>query len=111
MYVPTIVFNISYSKHDALNEYLLELIYAERDWDQKGIVRSNFRGIGGWHSQNNLHMEVAYKPLTDRIKYVGQRVSRELGYHQDKILKIVSMWSIINPPGGANKAHVHPGSH
>jgi len=36
-------------------------------------------------------------------------MSKELGYHQDYTMQIGTMWSIINPPGSANRAHVHPG--
>jgi uncharacterized protein (TIGR02466 family) len=111
LYFPTMVFNIAVSEKDALNEYLLDLIYAERERDQKGIERSNFRKLGGWHSHNNLHREDAYKPLTDRVHQAGRRISRQLGYHPDKHLKVGTMWSIINAPGSSNKAHIHPGSH
>ena len=110
-YFPTIVFNSKVADAKALNTHLLAQIYAERERDQKGIVRSNFRGLGGWHSHNNLHKEAAYKPLTNRIHQAGRRISRQLGYHPDKSLKIGTMWSIINPPGSANKSHIHPECH
>ncbi len=111
LYFPTIVFNIAVSGKEALNDYLLELIYAERERDQKGIERSNFRKLGSWHSHNNLHLEEAYKPLSDRVHQAGRRISRQLGYHPDKHLQIGTMWSIINAPGSSNKSHIHPGSH
>ena len=111
VYFPTLVFTISVSSKDALNAYFLDLIYAERERDQKGIERSNFRKLGGWHSHNNLHREEAYAPLTDRVHQAGRRISRQLGYHPDKQLKIGTMWSIINAPGSSNKAHIHPDSH
>ncbi|XAT61230.1 hypothetical protein GN278_11050 [Rhodobacteraceae bacterium Araon29] len=111
LYFPTLVFNIICADHEALNEYLLNLINAERERDQKGIERSNFRKLGGWHSHNNLHRETDYKPITDRVNQAGRRISRQLGYHPEKHLKIGTMWSIINAPGSSNKAHVHPGCH
>lgn len=111
MYFPTMVFNIVCAEFESLNEYLLQLIYSERDRDQEGIERSNFKGLGGWHSHNHLHNEPAYKPLTDRIHQAGQRISSELGYAKSKYLKIGTMWSIINPPGSSNKVHIHPGCH
>lgn len=110
-YFPTMVFNISCSDHIALNDYLIKCIYTERERDGKGIERSNFRKLGGWHSHNNLHKEQAYKPLTDRVHQAGRRISQYLGYHSGKHLKIGTMWSIINAPGSSNKAHIHPGSH
>ena len=36
-------------------------------------------------------------------------ISDDLGYHKSYSLKIGTMWSIINPPGSANRAHIHPG--
>lgn len=55
MYFPTTVFNITCAGHEALNRYLLDLTYAERERDLEGIERSNFRGLGGWHSHTMLH--------------------------------------------------------
>lgn len=111
LFFPTMVFSIICAGHAPLNDYLLQCIYEERSRDQDGIHRSNIRGLGGWHSHNNLHKDLAYDPLTDRIRQAGRRISEKLGYHSDKHLDIGTMWSIINPPGSANKAHIHPGSH
>lgn len=111
LFFPTMVFSIICSEHEALNEYLLALIYEERERDPEGIERSNFRALGGWHSRSNLHKDVAYQPLTDRIKQAGQRIAEKLVYDQRKYLKIGTMWSIINQPGSTNKAHIHPQSH
>lgn len=111
MYFPTMIFTIEYSDAENLNAYLLDLIYSERDKDQEGIQRSNFKGLGGWHSHNFLHKNETYKPLTDRIHQAGRRVSRDLGYHSDKYLRAGTMWSIVNPQGSSNKAHMHPNSH
>ncbi len=49
------IFTIEYSDAENLNAYLLDLVYSERDKDQEGIQRSNFKGLGGWHSHNFLH--------------------------------------------------------
>ena len=111
IYFPTMIFDIDCADHETLNEYLLKLVYEERKQDQKGIVRSNVRKLGGWHSQNNLHQKEAYKPLHDRIHQAGRRISSQLGYDPERHLKINNMWSIINPPGSFNKSHIHPNSH
>jgi uncharacterized protein (TIGR02466 family) len=111
LYFPTMVFNITCSDHVALNDYLTNLIYAERDRDQEGIQRSNYKKLGGWHSHNNLHREDAYRPLTDRIHQAGRRISKQLGYNPSKHLQVGTMWSIINAPGSSNKSHIHPGCH
>ena len=43
------------------------------------------------------------------VNSVTSRMSKELSYAADHILKVTTMWSIINPPGNGNRAHVHPG--
>lgn len=110
-YFPTMIFSSICRDADRLNSYLKDLIFAERSKDRKGIVRSNFAGLGGWHSHNNLHNEAAYAPLVDRINQAGQRITNDLGYAENSQLSIGTMWAITNPPGSANKAHIHPNSH
>lgn len=108
-YFPTTIFQIDLPDPTALNEHLLSTIYSEREKDQKGISRSNFSELGGWHSHNNLHKNEEYSELVDWIGKATAKMSEEMGYDQSRALKIGTMWSIINPPGASNRAHVHPG--
>ncbi len=110
MYFPTLVFSASFHDADELNDALVKAIYEERDKDQKGIERSNFRSLGGWHSHNHLYKDPKFKVLTDRIHRMGEGVSSNLGYHKGYKLEVTTMWSVINPPGSSNRAHVHPGA-
>lgn len=105
------IFKTSCVGHEDLNGQLLDLIYSERERDRKGVERSNFSRLGGWHSRNNLHNDRAYDPLIKRIDQAAERISALLGYDTRKTLPIGSMWSIINPPGSMNKSHIHPHSH
>ena len=109
VYFPTLVYSFQQADPDALNARLLELIYAEQERDQAGIQRSNFRKLGGWHSHNDLHKSPEYADLVESICTAGQLVSDDLGYHKAYSLRIGTMWSIVNPPGSANRAHIHPG--
>lgn len=109
VYFPTMVFQVTLNNCEELNKKLLENIYAERERDRKGIARSNIPELGGWHSHNDLHKSKDYSELVDRIGQVTAKMSSQLGYAKTHELKIGTMWSIINPPGGANRAHVHPG--
>lgn len=108
-YFPTMVFQIDVADAEALNQKLLKATYEERKRDQAGISRSNFKELGGWHSHNNLHKEDAYGELVGHINDATSRISNELGYSKKHRLTIGTMWSIINPPGSSNRAHVHPG--
>jgi uncharacterized protein (TIGR02466 family) len=108
-YFPTQIFQIDLPRPEELNNKLLSLIYAERERDQKGIDRSNIPALGGWHSHNDLHKSADFADLAKLIGAATDKISEDQGYHEDYMMKIGTMWSIINPPGSANRAHVHPG--
>ena len=65
-YFPTLIYSINLHDAEDMNREILAAIYDERERDSKGIERSNFRSLGGWHSHNNLHKEARFKRLTDR---------------------------------------------
>jgi len=108
-YFPTHIFQMDVGDPKPLNDALTRQIYAEREKDRAGIARSNYKELGGWHSHNNLHKAPEYKDLLAKINAASGFLSKELGYHADYSLQVGTMWSIINPPGSANRAHVHPG--
>jgi uncharacterized protein (TIGR02466 family) len=87
----------------------MDLTYAERE---QGIAvnKSNTAELGSWHSATALHKNPAYEPLLTEVDGALGRISQELNYATDQVLKVTSMWSIINPPGNGNRAHVHPNS-
>lgn len=107
---PTMVFVFDIAEAAELNETLKTLVYAARDADQEGVQKSNFRALGSWHSQGNLHLQEPFAPLSRRVAHAAQTISDTLGYDPAYRLKIDAMWSIINPPGSFNRAHIHPGA-
>lgn len=109
-YFPTQVFSVQLPDTQAapLNARLLELIQSARAKDEAGIQRSNFRALGGWHSQNHLHREPEYAPLVSLIGGMSDHISTANGYSETHRLEIGTMWSIVNPPGSFNRAHIHP---
>lgn len=108
-YFPTLIFQIDVENAKSLNKSLLNSIYNEQKKDREGITRSNVKEFGGWHSGNNLHKSSNYSNLVGHINSATKRMSEELGYAVNQTIKIGTMWSIINPPGSLNIAHVHPG--
>jgi uncharacterized protein (TIGR02466 family) len=108
-YFPTTIFQIDLPDPRALNDKLLENIYAEQERDLKGINRSNFSELGGWHSHNDLHKSPNYSDLVGLINASTARLAEDQGYAKSHVIRIGTMWSIINPPGSSNRAHVHPG--
>lgn len=109
-YFPTMVYQYDVDSVGDLNKNLLELTYAERDKDRVGVNKSNTAELGSWHSATNLHKDSDYQPIMTHIDAALSKISEELGYAKDQVLKVTTMWSIINPPGNGNRAHVHPNS-
>ena len=108
-YFPTMIFQYDVGNSESLNKTLLELIYADRETGI-AVTKSNTAELGSWHSATALHKNPAYDPLLTEVNTVLSRISGDLNYAKDQVLKVTSMWSIINPPGNGNRAHVHPGS-
>ena len=108
-YFPTLIFQVDLTQPQEMNDRLLKSVYAERDRDLKGIERSNIAALGGWHSHNDLHKVAEFAELTHFINTATARIGDDQSYDEKYKIKIGTMWSIINPPGGANRAHVHPG--
>lgn len=109
-YFPTLVFSSKLHDAESMNKEILDAIIEERKKDTKGIERSNFRSLGGWHSHNHLQKDPKFKRLTDRLHMMLAGVSDNLGYDKSRELKITTMWSITNPPLSSNRAHIHPGA-
>ncbi|WP_158966844.1 TIGR02466 family protein [Chachezhania sediminis] len=109
-YFPTLVYSTKLQDTDAMNRDILAAIQDERDRDNQGIERSNFRSLGGWHSHNNLHKDPKFQRLTRRAEQMCAGISSDLGYDRNRFLEVTTMWSIANPPGSSNRAHIHPGA-
>ena len=108
-YFPTLIFSLEVPDSEILNARLIEAVYAERERDRTGAPKSNFPELGSWHSDVKLHRDATFEGLVQFVDEVSEMMCRELGYHRSYQLSIGTMWSIINPPGGVNRAHIHPG--
>ncbi|MGZ9128993.1 MAG: TIGR02466 family protein [Candidatus Binatia bacterium] len=108
-YFPTMIFQYDVEGAEDLNKTLLDLTYAEREGGV-AVNKSNTAELGSWHSATALHKKPDYEPLMLEINSALSRISDDLTYSKDQVLKVTSMWSIINPPGNGNRAHVHPNS-
>ena len=103
LHFPTPIY-IADIKHPTLNQEL------ERDivtWSKqdKGIVRTN---VQGWHSTTNMHELPEYQKLV-RMLYECQKTIYEQEHYESEPF-LGNMWANINPPGGSNRAHIHPNS-
>ena len=108
-YFPTMIFQFDIEDHDELNKSLLS----------RSTLNANETGLASTSpTRPSLAAGTAIPPckrtpeyaeLLAHINSATSRISEELSYATDHVLKVTSMWSIINPPGNGNRAHVHPG--
>lgn len=108
-YFPTLVFQAYLDSAAQLNRELMGLINDERTRDSQGIKRSNVAALGGWHSHNLLQKSAGFEPFVRQVNEIAQHISTDLAYAKSYPLEVSSMWSIVNPPGSFNLAHIHPG--
>lgn len=88
-----------------IQEKIIEYIYAEKNDDPMGIVRSN---VNGWHSQVKLHEKKDFKIFLDFIlKCIAESCSSYFSDETDIVIK--SCWANINQPNSMNDWHQHPG--
>ena len=103
LHFPTPIY-IADIKHPTLNQELERDIVAWSNQD-KGVTRTN---IQGWHSTTDMNARPEYKRLVDAL-YEAQHIIYEQE-HLDSEPFLGNMWANINPPGGMNRAHIHPNS-
>jgi len=107
----TPVFRFHFPEHADLNRALLEEGAVLRA-DSGGVTKSN---RGGWHSKGNLFdretpcirqlRALAQEAVHDATRKVGAKVAPEA-----LRLKLFG-WMNVNPAGGFNAPHTHPGAH
>lgn len=100
---PTPIY-ISDLKNQNLNDDLEKNILAWANKD-KGITRTN---INGWHSTPDMYEKEEYKELVNLLYRAQMTIYQQ--EHLDSEAVLGGMWANINPPGGMNRAHVHPNS-
>ena len=71
----------------------------------KGLSRTN---MNGWHSTDDMHTKPEYKELVDLLFQAQREIYKE--EHLDSEPFLGNMWANVNPPGGMNRAHMHPNS-
>ena len=103
LHFPTPIY-IADIKHPTLNQELERDIIAWSN-QEKGVVRTN---IKGWHSDTNMNELPEYAKLVDML-YSAQRTIYDQEYYESEPF-LGNMWANINPPGGSNRAHIHPNS-
>ena len=93
---------------EKINNKLTEFIYNEKSNDPAGKTKSNVRG---WHSKQfdlkNESLKIFLEFLSPKIR----EATIDMGWDTDsQIVKITSMWSIINKKESFNERHHHGNS-
>ncbi|MGI9394411.1 MAG: TIGR02466 family protein [Boseongicola sp.] len=106
----TPVFRFHFLEHADLNKALLEEGASMRG-ESEGVSKSN---RGGWHSEGNLFNRDApcIKVLKAMVEEAVTNSSRKIGAKADLAslrLKLFG-WMNVNPSGGYNAPHTHPGA-
>jgi uncharacterized protein (TIGR02466 family) len=108
LYFPTPIYYRDVPDAQELNERLKVHIYAWQQTDQEGIVRSNVKEVGAWHSPTNMNQREEFRQLTDWVVQTADEVYADLGYDPAWGPVCDNMWANISPRHGFNRYHVHP---
>ena len=100
-FFPTLV----YGKDVELNNHQLAQDIVNWSNQDKGVSKTN---VKGWHSTTDMHTKPEYSQLVTEL----MRMQKEIydNEHIDRQAVLGNMWANINPPGGSNRAHIHPNS-
>ena len=110
LFFPTPIYFIDLDDADALNLFLLNRIYAWRDQDSAGIVRSNVRQAGSWHSATTMGQLAEYQIFVNKVSAQIDAAYADQLYSDQHQAHCLNMWANINPRNGYNRSHTHPGS-
>ena len=110
LFFPTPIYFFDVAGSAELNQYLKTRIYSWRDRDQTGIVRSNARDTGAWHSPTTMAELPEYALFVEQVDDVFQQIHTDQKYSTRHRPACQNMWANVNPGGGYNRSHTHPGS-
>ena len=71
----------------------------------KGVSKTN---IKGWHSTTDMNTKPEYQRLVQGLFEAQNKIYEEEHLTSEPYLG--GMWANVNPPGGMNRAHMHPNS-
>jgi uncharacterized protein (TIGR02466 family) len=107
-YFPTLIYYQDLPEASELNQTIKSHLYDLRSSEPDGIVRSNVKRVGSWHSPDDLNKRDEYRQLSETISASAQRVFQDAGYDPAYEPAVDNMWAIINPRYGFNRNHTHP---
>ena len=108
LFFPTPVWVTKIDKYKETNEEIYKYIKKLREVDEKGIIKSN---IKGWHSNDFELKDIEVKNFINLISPQINQALVDMNWDiNNQLIKISSMWAIINIGGAANARHHHGNS-
>ena len=87
---------------------LIEFCYEMKQKNQTGVQLTN---MGGWHSNNILNeTHTEFVKLKNRIEENANAFHNQMQLKKTLKQKLSNIWININPKGGSNDFHDHPGA-
>ena len=87
---------------------LIEFCYEMKQKNQMGVQLTN---MGGWHSDNILNeTHTEFVKLKNRIEENANAFHNQMQLKKTLKQKLSNIWININPKGGSNDFHDHPGA-
>ena len=94
--------------YENINSELKNFIYSQKENDPKGTLKSN---INGWHSKMFDLQNISLSGFLNSLKPKIEEAIKDMGWDViNQIVKITSMWSIINKKDSFNERHHHGNS-
>ena len=108
LFFSTPVWTSKLDNYEETNEKIYSYIKNLQAQDNKGIIKSN---VKGWHSQG---FDLKEKNVVNFINMISPKINQLLNDMdwdiKNQLVKISSMWSIINTGGASNARHHHGNS-
>ena len=93
---------------ESINSELINYISKEKEKNPEGTKKSN---VNGWHSfEFDLKNENLKNFISDLLKITGVTIKAMRWDWETQVVKITSMWSIINNKDAINEKHHHGNS-
>jgi len=108
LFFSTPVWTEQLNNFEVINDELKNYIYMEKEKDPNGIKKSN---VNGWHSEGfDLKNESLKNFINEISNKIGAAVG-DMGWDlETQVVRITSMWAIINEKGAFNEKHHHGNS-
>ena len=109
---PTPVISIKFPDCGKVNEGLIKLARQMQEQDGKVGANHNHSGKNTWQSMRFIHTvdNPAVKEWRESVEKLFKDWAESILEEKDFELVLDSSWFNINPPGGENKPHTHPGA-